>query len=94
MSDPLLSEKHEVLRRSVRAFSEREIQPLAADIDREARFPWETADKMAGLGYFGIQAPQSLGGAGLDTVSYAIVIEEISRVSAALGLCLSVKFLQ
>jgi butyryl-CoA dehydrogenase len=90
MTDPLQSEKHQVLRRSVRAFCDQEIQPLAADIDREARFPWEIADKMAGLGYFGIQAPRDLGGAGLDTVSYAIIIEEISRASASLGLCLSV----
>ncbi|MEJ2037865.1 MAG: acyl-CoA dehydrogenase family protein [Desulfosarcinaceae bacterium] len=90
MPDPLLSEKHEILRRSVRAFCEREVLPLASEIDREARFPWEIADKMAGLGYFGIQAPRELGGAGLDTVSYAITIEEVSRASAALGLCLSV----
>jgi butyryl-CoA dehydrogenase len=90
MEEPFLNEKHRVLRRSVRAFCEQELRPIAAQIDQEARFPWEVAEKMGPLGYFGIQAPRDLGGAGLDTVSYAIVIEEVSRVSAALGLCLSV----
>ena len=90
MEEPFLNEKHRVLRRSVRAFCEQELRPIAAQIDQEARFPWEVAEKMGPLGYFGIQAPRDLGGAGLDTVSYAIVIEEVSRVSAAIGLCLSV----
>jgi butyryl-CoA dehydrogenase len=90
MEEPILNEKHRVLRRSVRAFCEQELRPIAAQIDQEARFPWEVAEKMGPLGYFGIQAPRDLGGAGLDTVSYAIVIEEVSRVSAAVGLCLSV----
>jgi butyryl-CoA dehydrogenase len=90
MPELLLTEKHEVLRRSVRSFCEQELLPIAAEIDQEARFPWEIAEKMAGLGYFGIQAPRKLGGAGLDTISYAVTIEEVSRVSAAIGLCLSV----
>jgi alkylation response protein AidB-like acyl-CoA dehydrogenase len=90
MAEPLLTEKHLVLRRSVRAFCEAELGPIAADIDREARFPWDVAAKMGKLGYFGIQAPRELGGAGLDTISYAVAIEEISRVSGAMGLCLSV----
>ncbi len=88
--DLLLKDKHRTIRRSVRRFCERELRPIAAQIDQEARFPWEAAAKMGALGYFGIQAPQHLGGADLDTLSYAIVIEEISRVSAAVGLCLSV----
>lgn len=90
MQDPFFTEKHRVLRRSVRDFCERELRPIAAQIDQEARFPWEVAEKMGPLGYFGIQAPRELGGAGLDTVSYAITIEEVSRISAAVGLCLSV----
>jgi butyryl-CoA dehydrogenase len=88
--EPFLTEKHDVLRRSVRAFCEESLRPVAASIDREARFPWEVIEKMARLGYFGIQAPAALGGAGLDTLSYAITIEEVSRISAAVGLCLSV----
>jgi len=90
MEEPFLKEKHRVLRRSVRAFCEQELGPIAAQIDQEARFPWEVAEKMGPMGYFGIQAPQELGGAELDTISYAITIEEVSRVSAAIGLCLSV----
>jgi len=88
--DRLLSDKHRALRRSVRAFCERELRPIAGEIDEEARFPWEVVEKMGVLGYFGIQVPPALGGAGLDSVSYAIAIEEISRVCAAMGLCIAV----
>lgn len=85
-----LSEKHRIVRRSVRAFCEREIKPIAGEIDREARFPWEVVEKMGKLGYFGIQAPRELGGANLDSISYAIIVEEISRASGSLGLCVTV----
>ena len=88
--DIFLSEKHLSVRRSDRAFCEREIQPIAKDIDQDASFPWEVVEKMGRLGYFGIQAPKSLSGAELDTVSYIITIEEVSRVCAILGLCISV----
>ncbi len=88
--ETFLSEKHRAVRRSVRAFCERELLPMAKDIDQEARFPWEVVDKMGGLGYFGIQVPQELGGAAMDSVSYIIVIEEISRACGALGLCATV----
>lgn len=88
--DQLLEEKHRIVRQSVRRFCERELRPVAAEIDQEARFPWEVIEKMGKLGYFGIQAPNELGGAGLDAVSYAIIVEEISRVSAAVGLCVTV----
>jgi alkylation response protein AidB-like acyl-CoA dehydrogenase len=90
MTEPFESEKHRLLRRSVRAFCERELRPIAAQIDQEARFPWEIVDRMGPLGYFGIQVPRELHGAGLDSLSYAIVIEEVSRVSGSIGLCLSV----
>jgi butyryl-CoA dehydrogenase len=88
--DRLLTDKHRAVRRSVRGFCERELRPIAAEIDEEARFPWEVVEKMATLGYFGIQVPPSLGGAGLDSISYAITIEEISRVCGSMGLCLAV----
>jgi butyryl-CoA dehydrogenase len=88
--DKLLADKHVAVRRNVRSFCERELRPIAAAIDQEARFPWEIVEKMAALGYFGIQVPRTLGGAGLDTVSYTIIIEEISRVCAAMGLCVTV----
>ena len=88
--DKLLEEKHRAVRQSVRRFCNRELRPIAAQIDQEARFPWEVVEKMGALGYFGIQVPKTMGGAGLDSVSYAIIIEEVSRVSAAIGLCVSV----
>jgi len=88
--DTDLSEKHRVVRRSVRRFCEGELKPIAKEIDQEARFPWEVIEKMGKLGYFGIQAPRDLGGADLDSLSYAVVIEEISRVSAGIGLCVTV----
>jgi len=90
MIEPFESEKHRLLRRSVRAFCDQHLRPIAAQIDQEARFPWEVVEKMGPLGYFGIQAPRELGGAGLDSLSYAIIMEEVSRVSGAIGLCLSV----
>lgn len=86
----MLNEKHRLVRRSVRSFCDRELRPIAGEIDREARFPWEVVEKMGKLGYFGIQAPGKLGGAGLDSIGYAIVVEEISRASGSLGLCVTV----
>ena len=71
-------------------FAEAEIGPIAHDIDRDARFPLDVAEKMRPLNFFGLQAPKTFGGAEMDSLSYAIVIEEISRVSAAMGLCLTV----
>ena len=88
--DIFLTEKHRAVRRSVHAFCEREISPIAKDIDQEAGFPWEVVEQMGRLGYFGIQVPNELSGAGLDSVSCVIIIEEVSRVCAALGLCISV----
>jgi len=86
----LLSDKNRAVRRSVRAFCEREIMPIAGEIDREARFPWEVIEMMGKLGYFGIQVPKKLGGAGMDSLSYVITIEEISRACGSLGLCVTV----
>jgi butyryl-CoA dehydrogenase len=82
--------KHQLIRKTVREFAENEIKPHVSLLDRESRFPWDIVAKMKPLKFFGLQTPQALGGAGLDTISYAIVIEEISRVSAALGLCVTV----
>ncbi len=88
--DQLLEDKHRAVRLAVRRFCDREVRPIAAQIDQEARFPWEVIEKMGAMGYFGIQAPKKLGGADLDSISYAIIVEEISRVSAAIGLCVTV----
>ncbi|MBF0224934.1 MAG: acyl-CoA dehydrogenase family protein [Desulfobacterales bacterium] len=90
MLEPFISDKNHAVRKSVRTFCEREIQPVAKELDQEARFPWEIVDKMGKLGYFGIQVPSGLSGAAMDTISYVIVIEEISRACAGLGLCVTV----
>jgi butyryl-CoA dehydrogenase len=82
--------KHKAVRKTVRKFAETELGPISHEIDRDSRFPWEVIEKMGPLNYFGLQVPKKYGGAGLDTISYAITIEEISRVCAAIGLCVTV----
>jgi len=82
--------KHKAVRKAVRKFAETELGPISHEIDRESRFPWEVIEKMAPLNYFGLQVPKKYGGAELDTISYAITIEELSRVCAAIGLCVTV----
>ena len=82
--------KHQLIRKTVREFVESEIKPHVFLMDKESRFPWEIIEKMKPLNFFGLQVPKDYGGAGLDTISYAITIEELSRVSAALGLCVTV----
>ena len=82
--------KHKLVRGAVRDFAEAEISPVAHEIDREARFPWEVIEKMRPLNFFGLQVPRKYGGADIDSISYAITIEEISRVSGAVGLCITV----
>lgn len=82
--------KHKAVRKTVRKFSETELGPISHEIDRDTRFPWEVIEKMGPLNYFGLQVPKKYGGAELDTISYAITIEEISRVCAAIGLCVTV----
>lgn len=82
--------KHKAVRKAVRKFAETELGPISHEIDRESRFPWEVIEKMRPLNYFGLQVPQKYGGAELDTISYAITIEELSRVCAAIGLCITV----
>ncbi len=82
--------KHKVVRKIVREFAETEIAPIVGDLDREARFPWEVIGKMRSLNFFGLQIPKAYGGAEVDSISYAITIEELSRVCAAIGLCVTV----
>jgi alkylation response protein AidB-like acyl-CoA dehydrogenase len=82
--------KHKLIRNSVRHFAETELAPIAAEIDRNATFPIEVIGKMKALNYFGLQAPKEFGGAAMDSISAAIVVEEISRVCAAIGLCITV----
>jgi butyryl-CoA dehydrogenase len=84
------SMKHKLIRNSVRHFAETELAPIAAEIDRDAAFPSAVINKMKMLNYFGLQIPREFGGSALDSVSAAIVVEELSRVCAAVGLCVTV----
>lgn len=82
-------EKHEALRAQVREFAEKEVKPLAFLLDKENRFPDEVVQKLGKLGLMGIPYPKKYGGAGLDMVSYAIAVEELSRVDGGTGVILS-----
>ena len=84
-----LTKEQEFVRKMVREFAVTEVEPLAAEIDQEHRFPVETVEKMAKYGLLGIPFPTELGGAGGDHISYAITVEELSRVCASTGVICS-----
>jgi len=86
-----LSEEQRLLRLSVREFAQAELKPHAREIDETGRFPREIFTKAAQLGLTGVALPVQYGGAGMDHVSYTIVVEEISRVCASTGVILSVQ---
>ncbi len=81
-----LSEEHELLRRTVRDFAEERIAPVAEELDREHRFPYEIIAELAELGLMGIPIPEEYGGADGDTLSYAIAIEELTRVDSSVAI--------
>src|SRR5690349_15168698 len=85
-----LDEDHRMLRGNIRAFAESEIRPKAAEYDRTRKFPYDEVRKAAELGLMGVMTPEDWGGSGMDSLSYVIIIEEISRVDASLGVILSV----
>ena len=84
-----LPEEHEALRDTVRDFAEREIAPVAAELDRTKTFPYEIVRKLGELGWMGIPFPEEYGGAGADTLAYVVAVEELARVdsSVAITLC-------
>ncbi|MCB2198642.1 acyl-CoA dehydrogenase [bacterium] len=84
-----LTDEQKMLREMVRDFAESEVKPIAAEIDEEERFPEETIGKMAELGLLGICYDDKYGGAGMDTLSYIIAVEELSRVCASTGITLA-----
>lgn len=90
MDDALyFSEQHLATREMVREFARDEVAPVAAKLDAEAKFPWENIRKMADLGLLGVPWPEDLDGAGLDLISYMIVINELAKVDASHGLTIS-----
>nr|MDY5755950.1 acyl-CoA dehydrogenase family protein [Eubacteriales bacterium] len=84
-----LSKEQELIRQLVHDFAEKEVKPLAAEIDDQERFPRETVEKMAKIGLFGINIPKQYGGAGGDYLSYIIAIEELAKVCATTAIILS-----
>lgn len=84
-----LDREHEQLRALVREFAENEVAPGAAERDEAERFDRELFDKMAEIGLTGIPWPEEYGGAGMDFLGYVIAVEELSRVCASTGVCLS-----
>lgn len=84
-----LTKEQLFVRKMTREFAIKEAEPLAAEIDREHRFPVETVEKMGRYGMMGIPFPKEYGGAGGDYISYAIAVEELSRVCATTGVILS-----
>lgn len=83
------NEEHENLRKKVREFAEEEVKPIAFMLDQENKFPSEAIKKLADIGMMGIPYPKKYGGAGLDVISYAIAVEELSRVDGGTGVILS-----
>ena len=84
-----LTDEQELIREAVREFADAEVAPIAAEIDRDHRFPHELLPKMADLNLMGMPFPEKMGGAGADEVSYVIAVEELSRACASTGVILS-----
>ena len=84
-----LSKRQSLFRQMIREFADKEIKPIAAEIDENERFPLESVEKMAGLGIMGIPVPAKYGGAGGDNIMYSIAVEELSRVCGTTGVIVS-----
>jgi len=85
-----VSEEYDMLRQTCRDFADQQLRPIAGDLDREHRFPAEQITQMGELGLMGIAVPEEYGGTGMDSVAYAIAMEEISRGCASTGVIMSV----
>ena len=83
------TEQHEDFRARIREFAESEVKPQAFLLDKENRFPTEAIEKLGKMGVLGTPYPKEYGGAGLDVLSYAIAVEELSRVDGGTGVILS-----
>src|SRR3712207_2369266 len=80
-----LSDDHELIRRTVRDFAEGEVAPVAEELDKEKRFPYEIVAKLGELGLMGIPFPEEYGGGGGDTLAYALAVEELTRVDSSVA---------
>src|SRR6516162_7267917 len=84
-----LTDEQQLIRDAVREFAAAEVTPIAAELDRDHRFPYELLPKLAEMNLMGMPFPEKEGGAGADYVSYVIAIEELSRACASTGIILS-----
>jgi short-chain 2-methylacyl-CoA dehydrogenase len=84
-----LSDEQQLLRVTVREFATSRVAPVAEELDRESRFPYELVAEMAELGLMGIPIPEEFGGAGADTVSYAIAVEELTRIDSSVAITMA-----
>ena len=90
LKNGLLSEEHEMIRQAARDFAQKEIVPIAAEFDESGDFPVETIKQMGAMGFMGIEIPEEYGGAGMDTLSFVLALEEICKADAAHGTIMSV----
>jgi short-chain 2-methylacyl-CoA dehydrogenase len=84
-----LDQEHELVRSTVREFAQDRVAPVAEELDREARFPYDLVADMAELGLMGMTIPEQYGGAGADTVAYAIAVEELTRVDSSVAITMA-----
>jgi alkylation response protein AidB-like acyl-CoA dehydrogenase len=84
-----LDSEHELVRSTVREFAQERVAPLAEELDRESRFPTELVAGMAELGLMGMTIPEEYGGAGADTLAYAIAVEELTRVDSSVAITMA-----
>jgi butyryl-CoA dehydrogenase len=85
-----LTGEQEMIRAMAREFADKEVRPIAAEIDRDARFPRETVRRMGALGLLGMTIPPAYGGSGADAVSYVVAMEEIAKACASHSVIMSV----
>lgn len=84
------TDEHKMIQKTARDFAQGQIAPIAAEFDESGEFPSKTVQKMGEMGFMGIEVPEEYGGAGLDSLSYVLTVEEISKVDASHGVILSV----
>ena len=81
-----LTQEQQLVRDTVRDFAVSRIEPIAAELDREHRFPYELIAELAELGLMGMTVPEEYGGAGTDTLSYALAVEELTRIDSSVAI--------
>jgi short/branched chain acyl-CoA dehydrogenase len=84
-----LDQEHELVRSTVREFAQQKVAPVAEELDRESRFPYDLVAEMGELGLMGMTVPEEYGGGGADTISYAIAVEELTRIDSSVAITMA-----